>query len=72
MYLLHVGFLLGLFLDPEKRDVHSKRRLTFNGLHGVIPQEIEFFMANAIRPSNAINHHSLVFNNLYLKMKQFS
>jgi hypothetical protein len=35
----HSGFLLGVFLDPE--DIPSKGRLTFNGLHGVISQNIE-------------------------------
>jgi hypothetical protein len=35
----HTGFLLGLFFDPEDGgDVPLKRRLTFNGLHGVISQ----------------------------------
>jgi hypothetical protein len=36
-FLLHSGFLLGLFFDPE--DVPSKCLLTSNGLHGIITQE---------------------------------
>jgi hypothetical protein len=36
--------LLGLFFDPEDGgDVSPKRKLTFNGLHGVISQKIELF-----------------------------
>jgi hypothetical protein len=38
-----VDALLGLF-DPEGGDVSRKRRLTFNGLHGVISQKIVFFV----------------------------
>jgi hypothetical protein len=37
-------FLLGLSFDPEDGDMFfPKRRLTFNGLHGVISQKTEFF-----------------------------
>jgi hypothetical protein len=41
----HAGILLGLFLfDPENGgDVSPKRRLIFNGLHGVISQKIVLF-----------------------------
>jgi hypothetical protein len=45
-YVLHAGFLPGLFFDPEDGyDMFfPKRRLTFNGLHGVISNKIELFM----------------------------
>jgi hypothetical protein len=33
----HAGFMLVLFFDLE--NVSPKRRLTFNGLHGVISQK---------------------------------
>jgi hypothetical protein len=37
---MYPGFLLGLFLDPEDGgDIPPKRRLAFNGLHGVISQK---------------------------------
>jgi hypothetical protein len=35
-----------------RRRVPPKRRLTFNGLHGVIPQETELFITIAVRTSN--------------------
>jgi hypothetical protein len=36
--LLHIRFFLSLLLDPEDGgDVSPKRRMTFTGLHGVIP-----------------------------------
>jgi hypothetical protein len=42
-YLLQAGFLICLFFDPEDgSDVPPKRRLTFNGLHGVISQRQNF------------------------------
>jgi hypothetical protein len=42
-YLLRAGFLLSLFFDPEDEgDFLPKRRLTFNGLHGVIPEDKTF------------------------------
>jgi hypothetical protein len=41
---LHACFLLGLFFDAEDGgDVPPKRRLTINGLHGVMSQKIELF-----------------------------
>jgi hypothetical protein len=41
--------LLGLILDPEDGgDVPPKRRLTFNGMHGVLSQKI----TTAVRASN--------------------
>jgi hypothetical protein len=46
-------FLLGLFFDPEDGgDMFPKRRLTFNGLHGVISQKIVLFITTAVRTSN--------------------
>jgi hypothetical protein len=42
--LLHAGIFLGLIFVAEDRDVPPKRRLTFNGLYGVISQKIEHFM----------------------------
>jgi hypothetical protein len=38
--------LLDLFFDPEDGWMHVslKRRLTFNGLHGVISQKIEILI----------------------------
>jgi hypothetical protein len=39
---------------PWRRGRHlsSKRRLTFNGLHGVISQKIKIFISTAVRTSN--------------------
>jgi hypothetical protein len=42
-YMLHPGFLLGLFFDLEDGYFPAKRRLTFNGIHDVISQKIEIF-----------------------------
>jgi hypothetical protein len=41
----HSGFLLSLFFRPWRwrRYVPSKRRLTLNGLHGVMPQKMVLF-----------------------------
>jgi hypothetical protein len=47
-HLLYVGFLLGVFLDPE--DVPPKRRLTCNGLY-VISQKTKLFITTALRTS---------------------
>jgi hypothetical protein len=40
----HAGFLLGLFFDPEDGgDMFLRNvRMTFNGLHGVISQNMVF------------------------------
>jgi hypothetical protein len=35
-----------------RRCVPPKRRLTFSGLHGVIPQEIVLFITTAVSTSN--------------------
>jgi hypothetical protein len=47
-------FLAWLILRPWgwTRRVSPKRRLTFNGLRGVIPQTTEFFISTAVRASN--------------------
>jgi hypothetical protein len=49
-------FLLNLFLRPRRlrRYVPPKRRLTLNGLHGVISQKIIPFITTALRSSNPI------------------
>jgi hypothetical protein len=40
------GFLLGSFIDPkDEAACSSEFQLTFNGLHGVISQKLEFFKA---------------------------
>jgi hypothetical protein len=39
-YPLHVGFLLGLFFDPED----GGEMLTFSGIHGIVFQKTELFM----------------------------
>jgi hypothetical protein len=52
-YLFHVGFLLGLFFDPEGGgDIPPKRRLTFNVLHDVISQNIDLFVTTAVGTSH--------------------
>jgi hypothetical protein len=44
-YLLHAGFLFGLFFDPENGgDVPPKSHLTFTGLRGIMSQKIELFI----------------------------
>jgi hypothetical protein len=48
--LLYADVLQGLFFDPKTRPrVPPKRRMTFNGLHGIIYQEIELFIIAAVR-----------------------
>jgi hypothetical protein len=52
-HLLSHWFLAGLFFDPEdESDVLPKRRLTFNGLHGVIFQKMVLFITTAVTTSN--------------------
>jgi hypothetical protein len=48
-HLLSRWFLAWLILRPWRwrQHVPSKRRLTFNGLHGVISQKIELFNTNS-------------------------
>jgi hypothetical protein len=45
-YVIHAGFVLGLFFDTEDqgRHVPLKRWLTFNRLHGIISQKIELYI----------------------------
>jgi hypothetical protein len=53
--LLHIRFLLGLFFNPEWRwrwHVPQQRRLTFNGLQGVISHTTELFTNTAVWTSN--------------------
>jgi hypothetical protein len=47
-------FLAWLILGPRRwrRHVPPKRRLTFNGLQGVISQKILLFITTAVRTSN--------------------
>jgi hypothetical protein len=47
---LYPSFLLGLFFDPEDGNIPRKRRLTFNGLHGVITQITEVFDLRTLKP----------------------
>jgi hypothetical protein len=50
---LPLTFMLVLFFNPEDGgDVPPKRRLPFNELHGVISQEIIFFIITAVRTLN--------------------
>jgi hypothetical protein len=50
----HAGFLLRLFFRPWRwrRYVPPKRRLTLNGLHGVISQKMALFITTAVITSN--------------------
>jgi hypothetical protein len=53
--VLHVGFLLGLFFDPEAGgNIPPKSRLTFNRLYGVTLQKIE----------SLIIHITLLYSNV--------
>jgi hypothetical protein len=49
----HGGFL-GLFFRPWRwrRCTPSKRRFTFNGLHGIVSHKIVLFINTAVRTSN--------------------
>jgi hypothetical protein len=51
-----------IFRD-EEQDVHPKRRLTFNGLRGVISQKIELSITTAARISNPITFKFLTAGN---------
>jgi hypothetical protein len=53
-HLLSRWFLAWFILRPwrRRRHVPPKRRLTFNGLHGVISQKIELFLTTAVRTAN--------------------
>jgi hypothetical protein len=51
--MFHAGFLLCSFFDPEDvGNVFPKRRLILNGLHYIIPQNVELFATTAVRTSN--------------------
>jgi hypothetical protein len=58
-------FFARLILRPWrwKRHVPQKRRLTFNGLHGVISQKIEGFITAAVRTANPTD--ACIFRVLY-------
>jgi hypothetical protein len=59
----HAGSLFALFFDPDDADdmFPPERRLTFNGLHGVISQKIEAFITTALRISNPTKAFPLLF-----------
>jgi hypothetical protein len=60
----HVGFLLGVFFDPE--DVLPKRRMIFNGLHGLIYQKIVLFITTVVRTSNPTSREYTEFEESFL------
>jgi hypothetical protein len=50
---LFLSFFLGLIFGPEDGGhMFFPKRLTFNGLHGVISQKIILFLTTAVRISN--------------------
>jgi hypothetical protein len=53
-YLLRAGLIFGRFIRTWKwrRYVPLKRRLTFEGLHGVTSQKTAFFITTAVRTSD--------------------
>jgi hypothetical protein len=56
------GFLLGLFFDPEVGGFFPpKRRLNFNGLHGVISQKTVLFRLLFLCFSSAKDHAFTTF-----------
>jgi hypothetical protein len=54
-YLLHVSFLLGLFIDPEGEDDMLLRNVGSNELHGIISQKIELLMTTAVMTDFRLN-----------------
>jgi hypothetical protein len=60
--LSHAGFLLRLFFRPWRwrRYVPPKRRLTPNGLHGVISQKMVLFITTAERTSNLTQFNNIL------------
>jgi hypothetical protein len=55
-------FLARFILQPWgwRRDVSLKRQLTFNGLHAVTSQKMEFFMTTAVRASDPTESSNFV------------
>jgi hypothetical protein len=51
----HAGILLGLFDPEDGGDVSPKRRLTFNGLHGVISPKILLFITYKIKSFTVVS-----------------
>jgi hypothetical protein len=61
------GFLLNLFLRPRRwvRYVLPKRRLTLNGLHGVVSQKMVLFITTAVKTSSPnLFYYSVFFHPL--------
>jgi hypothetical protein len=58
---LFAGFLLNLFLRPWRwrRYVPPKRRLTLNGLYGVVCQKMILFITTAVKTSNPTEEHKI-------------
>jgi hypothetical protein len=52
----HVGIWFGLFDPEDEGDVSPKRRLTFNGLHGVTSQKTVRFIITGVETSNPIKN----------------
>jgi hypothetical protein len=50
--------------------VTPRRRLTFNGLHGVISQKIELFITTGVRTSSPTNYMMLVNNEVERNWKE--
>jgi hypothetical protein len=52
-------YLLQRILRPSrrKRNVPTKRQLTFNGLHGIMPQKTELFLTTALRTINLTHRY---------------
>jgi hypothetical protein len=53
LYLIHAGFLLDLFFEPEDGVEHvlPKRLLTFSGQRGVVFQKMKLIITAAVRTS---------------------
>jgi hypothetical protein len=64
----YAGFLLDLSFGTENvGDKFPKRRLTCDGLHGVISRMIEMFITTAVRASNHTNLNCV--HNFYIRYK---
>jgi hypothetical protein len=56
-YLLHAGFLPGLFFNPEDGSNITllKCQMTFNGLHSITSQKTELLITTTVRIANSAN-----------------